>query len=229
MSETKEYQPGFMGWVLTMIISAGFGSAIIDLCKYFYVETTKSDAKLELETHGCHILLGNYQCTYYFLNKGDKKGFITKVKYNGNELDFFKTNHPVENYNSKREVRDSSNNFISAHVAIAEPNEVVVVNFFPVNDETDKEANNLFENWYSQNYKLTTNEEAQNFYKNWDFKNYNKPINNEKAQQFYKYRKKQTWLKDNYKPKELCIYHTGKKKPDCYPKVSSGWSFSKSN
>jgi len=121
---SKEFKPGFVAWLFSIFLAAGFGSLAADGMRYIIVETSKKDASLILRDKQCDDDNANkiFSCSYYFENTGDKITYITKVVILDNQYSRFFTNQPIEVYASgvNKPVKE-------AHVAIAEPHKMLMV------------------------------------------------------------------------------------------------------
>ena len=128
----EEYKPGFKAWLFAVILAAGFGSLLADGIRYFVIESGKSDAKLELRDKHCRKENDRLVCTYYFENTGDKLAYVTDVIVDGIDHPIFFTNSPIQVF-----LADINKPIKRAHIAIAEPNKMLMISIAVVDTENE--------------------------------------------------------------------------------------------
>lgn len=120
----KEFKPGFIGWLFSVIIAAGFGSLLADAVRYVVVEASKSEAELLLrDKHYVEETEKNRIVWHYYIeNVGDKPMYIVDVSVDGVDHPRFFSNSAIEVY-----LGDVTKPIKRTHVAVAKPHKMLMI------------------------------------------------------------------------------------------------------
>ena len=122
MSEKNEYKPSFRAWIFAVVIAAGFGDILAEGVKASFLAITSSSGKLELRIRQCNSDEKITTCNFYIENTGDESIYITSVTFAGIQHPTFYSNNVIP-----IELEDAKNPIQRGHVAIAEPEKMLMV------------------------------------------------------------------------------------------------------